>query len=128
MMKHAWDSYVKYAWGQDELKPLEKNGANWGAHPMAVTILDSLDSLYIMNMNKEFAKAEDFVKDHLSFDHDMEVSHFETTIRCLGGLISAFELTGKSVFLEQATQLGNRLLPAFKTRTGVPNSFVNLKT
>jgi len=28
-MKHAWDSYVKYAWGRDELKPVSGGASGW---------------------------------------------------------------------------------------------------
>ena len=37
------------------------------------------------------------------------VSFFETTIRCLGGLVTAYELSGDPVLLEKATDLGERL-------------------
>jgi uncharacterized protein YyaL (SSP411 family) len=50
----------------------------------------------------------------------------QTTIRVLGGLLSAHALTQDALFLERATALGERLLPAFDTPTGLPTSQVNL--
>src|SRR5262249_53574492 len=65
---------------------------------------------------------------HLSFDRDEPVQVFEITIRVLGGLLSAYQLTGEPRFLSLATDLGHRLLPAFSSPTGMPYRFVNLKT
>lgn len=41
---------------------------------------------------------------------------------------TAYDLSGEKVFLEKATQLGNLLLPAFRTRTGIPLGMVNFHT
>jgi mannosyl-oligosaccharide alpha-1,2-mannosidase len=54
------------------------------------------------------------------------VSFFETTIRVLGGLLSAYELSGDSMFLEKADDLGRRFLPAFDSRSGLPRTSINL--
>ena len=62
----------------------------------------------------------------LSFQ-DINTSVFETTIRELGGLLSAYELDGDVIFLQKATQLADRLLCAFNTPTGIPHTTVNLK-
>ncbi len=48
------------------------------------------------------------------------VSVFETTIRNLGGLLSAYDLSQDTVFLEKADDLGKRLMKAFGTPNGVP--------
>ena len=45
-------SYVKYAWGLDELHPKSKKGTNWFA--LGLTLIDALDTLYIMDMKDEF--------------------------------------------------------------------------
>jgi mannosidase alpha-like ER degradation enhancer 2 len=62
------------------------------------------------------------------FDKDLEVKHFEVVIRLLGGLLSAYQLTGDERLLKQAEDLGKRLLPAFDTPTGLPYVNVNLRT
>ena len=51
-----------------------------------------------MDMKEEFWKARDWVRDHLTFSHASEVSVFETTIRELGGLLSAYDLSGDEIF------------------------------
>ena len=56
-----------------------------------------------------------------------DVNLFETTIRVLGGLLSAFHLSGDDVFLQKATELGERLMGAFGSASGIPFSDVNLK-
>lgn len=49
-------------------------------------------------------------------------------IRYVGGLLSAFALTGDQVFKEKAEYVADKLLPAFYTKTGIPRSMINFKT
>ncbi|KAL6843213.1 hypothetical protein ACP4OV_026926 [Aristida adscensionis] len=124
-MIHAWNSYVKYAWGDDELQPQSKNGINsFGG--LGATIVDSLDTLYIMGLRDEFQKAKDWVAESLNFDKDYEASVFETTIRILGGLLSAYDLSADKIFLEKARDISDRLLPAWDTSSGIPYNRINL--
>ena len=69
-----------------------------------------------------------FIVKNLSFDKDIYVKNFEIAIRLLGGLLSSHQLTGDKRLLELAEDLGNRLLPVFSSRTGMPFVNVNLKT
>eukprot|EP00968_Pinguiococcus_pyrenoidosus_P029455 scaffold8580_cov286-Pinguiococcus_pyrenoidosus.AAC.1 len=118
-MRHAWQGYRKYAWGKDEVRPQSASWQNnWGS--MGVTLVDSLDTLWLMDLHKEFQEARDWVASRLSFARAGEVSVFETTIRELGGLLSAYDLSGDRVFLEKAQTLGDLLLPAFETSSGIP--------
>lgn len=57
-----------------------------------------------------------------------DVSVFETNIRVVGGLLSAYDLSGDEALLRIAEAVASRLEPAFKTPTGVPLSFVNLES
>ncbi|XP_059810633.1 mannosyl-oligosaccharide 1,2-alpha-mannosidase IA-like isoform X3 [Hypanus sabinus] len=57
-----------------------------------------------------------------------EVSLFEVTIRFVGGLLSAYYLTGDELFKIKAIELGERLLPAFNTPTGIPWALINLRS
>ncbi|ESW14119.1 hypothetical protein PHAVU_008G254800 [Phaseolus vulgaris] len=124
-MLHAWGSYEKYAWGQDELQPQSKSGVNsFGG--LGATLIDSLDTLYIMGLNKQFQKARDWVANTLDFNKDYEASVFETTIRVVGGLLSAYDLSGDKVFLDKAREIADRLLPAWNTPTGIPYNIINL--
>ncbi|MCX6232075.1 MAG: glycoside hydrolase family 47 protein [Bacteroidetes bacterium] len=125
---HAWLGYKKFAWGYDALKPLSKTGHNWYAHSLLMTPVDALDGLLIMGLEKEAADAEKIILDSLRFNYDMDVQNFEISIRILGGLISAYELNNNPRFLELATDLGNRLIKAFNSPTGMPYRYVNLNT
>jgi hypothetical protein len=69
-----------------------------------------------------------WISNSLSFDRNYDASVFETTIRCVGGLLSAYDLSGEGVFLKKATDLAERLLPAFNTPTGIPLNTVNLQS
>ncbi|KAH7671697.1 Glycoside hydrolase family 47 protein [Dioscorea alata] len=124
-MLHAWNSYEKYAWGQDELQPQSKSGINsFGG--LGATLVDSLDTLYIMGLHDQFQKAKEWVANSLDFNKDYEASVFETTIRVVGGLLSAYDLSGDRVFLEKAKDIADRLLPAWNTPSGIPFNRINL--
>lgn len=71
MMKDAWDHYVEKAWGENELKPISEVGQpgnHFGGAKVGCTIVDSLDTLYIMEMMEEFTVARDFVRDELDWN------------------------------------------------------------
>ncbi|XP_048348063.1 mannosyl-oligosaccharide 1,2-alpha-mannosidase IA [Sphaerodactylus townsendi] len=130
MMKHAWDNYKHYAWGLNELKPISKQGhsSNLFGNIQGATIVDALDTLYIMEMKDEFKEAKEWVEKNLDFDVDAEVSVFEVNIRFVGGLLSAYYLSGEEVFRKKAVELGKKLLPAFNTPTGIPWALLNIKS
>lgn len=46
---HAWTNYKKYAWGHDELKPVSRGWTD--SMGVGLTVIDSLDTLYIMGLN-----------------------------------------------------------------------------
>ncbi|KAL7522486.1 hypothetical protein ACHAWX_007192 [Stephanocyclus meneghinianus] len=126
-MKHVWKNYKEHAYGKDELHPVSGKGTdNWGG--MGTTLVDALDTLWIMGLKDEFNEGRDWVKNHLSHTLVGEVSTFETTIRSLGGLLSAYDLSDDTVFLKQAEYLAPRLLKAFDSPSGLPRGRVNLKT
>jgi len=124
----AWNSYKKYAWGHDDLKPLSKTYHDWYAEPLLMTPVDALDTMIIMGLDDEAEATKQYIVDNLSFDKDMEVQNFEITIRLLGGLLTNYQLTGDKRLLSLAEDLGNRLLPVFNSPTGMPYRYVNLKT
>uniref|UniRef100_A0A8C6KK37 alpha-1,2-Mannosidase n=1 Tax=Nothobranchius furzeri TaxID=105023 RepID=A0A8C6KK37_NOTFU len=130
MMKHAWDGYRRYAWGSNELRPVSKQGhsSNLFGSIKGATIVDALDTLYVMEMFEEFDAAAEWVEKNLDFNVNAEVSVFEVNIRFVGGLLSAYYLSGKEVFRRKAVELGEKLLPAFKTPTGIPWALLNLKS
>ena len=117
---HSWRGYRKHAWRKDELSPLSGGAkdtfGNWSA-----TLVDSLDTLWIMGFHKEFEEAVHAVAE-IDFETSTSktISVFETTIRYLGGLLSAYDLSGNPVLLDKASRLGNMLYAAFDTPTRMP--------
>jgi len=125
---YSWNAYKQFAWGHDELKPLSRTFHDWYQTPLLMTPVDALDTMILMGLNDEADKTRQLIDTRLSFDQDIEVKNFEITIRLLGGLLSSYQLTGDKKLLSLAEDLGNRLLPAFNSPTGMPYMFVNLKT
>lgn len=110
---------------------------------MGWTIVDALDTLIIMNLTSRVQHARSWIHNSLQYDQDHDVSMFETTIRMLGGLLSAHYLSttypdlapikdddagaaGEDLYIEKATDLADRLMGAFESASGVPYASVNL--
>jgi ER degradation enhancer, mannosidase alpha-like 2 len=125
---HAWRNYERYAWGHDALRPLTKTPHDWYEQSLLITPVDALDTLVLMDLDAEVAKAKELIVRDLSFDRDIYVKNFEVTIRLLGGLLSGYQLTDDQRLLQLAEDLGNRLLPVFNSPTGLPYVYVNLGT
>ncbi|EKD15504.1 glycosyl hydrolase family 47 [Drepanopeziza brunnea f. sp. 'multigermtubi' MB_m1] len=141
----SWDAYDRYAWGKDEFHPVSKRGRQMTPSGMGWIIVDALDTLMLMNLTSRLSHAREWLSTSLTYDQDQEVNTFETTIRMLGGLLSAHYLStefpemaplkdddegakGEDLYLEKATDLANRLIGAFESPSGVPYASVNLKT
>ena len=125
---HAWSGYRRYAWGHDELEPLSKKPRDWYAKPLLMTPVDALDTLILTGLRDEADAARELIATQLDFDQDIYVKNFEITIRLLGGLLSGYQMTGDERLLRKAEDLGRRLLPAFRSPTGLPYVEVNLRT
>ncbi len=75
-MKDAWDDYERYAWGENQLKPISQigeDGGIFGDSKIGATIVDALDSLHIMELTTEYQKGRDWVEENLDFS--IVVSH-----------------------------------------------------
>jgi mannosyl-oligosaccharide alpha-1,2-mannosidase len=127
----AWRSYVDRAFGHDQIKPVSGGFEEFfvDGHPMGLTVVEALDTLWLMELDAELEQGLDWVRRNLRFDVDAPFQVFETNIRMLGGLLSGYHCTGEERLLALARDLGDRLLPAFTTSpSGVPYRFVNLAT
>ncbi|OKL61744.1 hypothetical protein UA08_02819 [Talaromyces atroroseus] len=141
----SWDSYEKYGWGYDEYKPVSKKGKNMVEGGLGWTIVDALDTMILMNLTSRVQHARNWIHTSLHYDQDHDVNTFETTIRMLGGLLSAHYLSttypdlapisdddvgapGEDLYIEKATDLADRLLGAFESPSGVPYASINLNT
>ncbi|KAL4935512.1 hypothetical protein BDV06DRAFT_206824 [Aspergillus oleicola] len=122
---HAWNGYKVSAMGHDEVRPLHggvKDTFNgWGA-----TLVDSLDTLWIMGLKEEFSMAVDYVK-RIDFTTSTkkEMPVFETAIRYLGGMLGAYDISGHKydILLEKSVELANVLMGAFDTPNRMPTLF-----
>lgn len=131
MMEHAWSNYVTFAWGKNELRPVSKRGHSasiFGSSSMGATIVDAMDTLYIMGFMEEFEKGKKWISENLDLNQMTgDVSVFETNIRYLGGLLACYSLTGDDLFRSKSVHIADKLLPAFNTPTGIPYALVNMR-
>nr|CDS30245.2 endoplasmic reticulum mannosyl oligosaccharide [Hymenolepis microstoma] len=126
-MNYSWKAYTTYAWGMDEVNVISNVGTHW--MDASLTMIDSLDTLWMFNMTEEFNRCRDWITTHVNFDVDRDNSNvFESTIRLLGGLLSAFHLSGEKVFLEKAKLIGGKLIVAFNSPSGLPYTNINFGT
>lgn len=119
---HAWNGYKKYAWGHDEVGPV-KGGFRDPFCGWAATMVDSLDTLWIMGLKDEFEEAlESVEKIDFTTSPKPSIPVFETTIRYLGGLLAAYDISGANypVLLAKATELGEILMSIFDTPNRMP--------
>jgi mannosyl-oligosaccharide alpha-1,2-mannosidase len=125
---HGWKGYKTYAFGHDELKPISNQIHNpFGG--FGATMIDSLSTMLVMELFDEFEQVLPTIHEK-NFIVDEDISVFESIIRYLGGLLSAYELSthpDKINLLHKAEELGLALLPAFDTPHGIPYHKFNTK-
>jgi hypothetical protein len=127
----TYHSYLAIAGDRDELHPVSQTGSDFFAsgHPVRLTLIESLDTLYLMEADEELNDGVDFVVNDLSFDIDANFQVFEAIIRVVGGLLSGYHASRHPGVLAKARDLADRLMPAFEqSPTGMPWRFVNLHT
>eukprot|EP00392_Amoebophrya_sp_AT5.2_P009534 g9562.t1 len=111
-MRFCWGHYAARALGSDAIAPVTgrtvfSSSITGGT---AVTLVDSLDTLFLMGLETEFEQGLEWIESHLFADEDAHhLSVFESTIRGLGGLLGAYSLSGRKVLLEKAKVLGDAL-------------------
>lgn len=128
VFQQDWQNYRKYAWGKDALLPISA-GSREQFSGWAATLVDALDSLWIMGLRDEFDEAVASVAE-LDFGKSSSprVNVFETTIRYLGGLLSAYDLSKREILLAKAVELGDMLYGAFNTPNRLPVDFMNFRS
>ena len=112
----AWSGYKKCAFGRDFLCPISCKGSDW--LNASLTLIDSLDTLWIMGFHGEFDDAVRWLE--TSFDYSSSGTVFEMIIRVVGGLMSAYQLSGRKSLLKIAEDFTSQLLIAFDTPTRLP--------
>ncbi len=119
---HSWEGYKRNAWMRDEVAPVTGGYRNtfggWSA-----TLIDTLDTLWIVGLKNDFEMAlRDVANIDFTTTEEGTLNVFETTIRYLGGLLSAYDISdGKyPILLEKASELGEMLYAAFDTPNRMP--------
>ncbi|GAW05975.1 glycoside hydrolase family 47 protein [Lentinula edodes] len=122
---HGYHGYERYAQPHDEIRPLSNdfidNFNGWG-----VTMYDSLDTMLLMGLENEYNRAMPFIEKTVFSLPDGEFApFFETVIRYLGGLLSAYALRKDDLLLRRADELAKKLDHVFATPSGFPLFGVN---
>ncbi|KAJ4407281.1 hypothetical protein N0V82_009950 [Gnomoniopsis sp. IMI 355080] len=125
VFQRAWNAYKQQAWLWDELRPVSGGGKNtFGGY--AATLVDALDTLWIMGLHDDFhAAAAAAVQLDFANTTDTSVNLFETTIRHLGGLLAAYDLSREPALLAKAKELGDLLFMAFDTPNRMPGFWLD---
>lgn len=121
---HSWDGYKKNAWMRDEVRPVE-GGYRDTFGGWAASLVDSLDTLWVMGLKQEFEIAVKAAKnvDFLTTDSG-QINVFETTIRYLGGYLAAYDISDQQYpeLLEKAKEVAEMLMGCFDTKSRIPIS------
>lgn len=146
---NSWHSYVDKAFGADEFNSLTGTSTNFSSSGgVGYFIIDVIDMLLILGERTEYERARDWIRDLTWYDKTGKFSVFETTIRTLGGLLSAHALctadprntlsmrtstvcgpTDANLFLTKALELAEALSPAFEANTfGLPEREIDFST
>jgi hypothetical protein len=128
---HAWQGYKRAAWGYDEVRPVSGTPKNFfiPSHPFGLSIIEALDTLYVMELDDELEQSLRWLRIHFDFDVDGRVQMFEAVIRMVAGLIAGYYATGEKQLLDGAIDLADRLLVCFtKSPSGAPYRYANLHT
>ncbi|KAL1303304.1 hypothetical protein AAFC00_006709 [Neodothiora populina] len=121
----SWKGYRDNAFMHDEVKPVT-GGFKDPFCGWAATLVDGLDTLWIMGLKEEFEEAVRAVgKIDFTTSPRKDIPLFETTIRYLGGLLSAYDLSDfkYSTLLDKAVELAEVLMGAFDTPNRMPVTY-----
>lgn len=131
--EYAWDGYYDNAFPNDELLPKDNVGGNsrnhWGA-----TAVDALGTAILMGEVEIIGEILEHVKTIRFKDGSFDpISVFETTIRYMGGLLSAYDLldgpfahlgfdrVDVKMLLDKAKDVGDLLSEAFEVGSILPS-------
>ncbi|KAF7314674.1 alpha-1,2-Mannosidase [Mycena kentingensis (nom. inval.)] len=127
----SWDAYKQFAFGHDELHPVSKGSGDslggWGA-----TIVDALGTMLVMGLEDDFNDALNFTAtvNFTSSPAPGTVSIFETTIRWLGGLVSAYQLSGEQhpILIQKAKEVADKMSKAWVGNNPIPYGHMTFAT
>lgn len=117
----AWSSYVRYSWGEEFLRPLTKKGdhSSKGGYLKGLTLLQSLSTLWVMNLTTEYEQGREWVNKHFNLTNvNADLKIRQAVPRFLGSLLSIHALTKDPMYLEKILHLEKIITPAFSRENG----------
>ncbi|KAI8139149.1 glycoside hydrolase [Fennellomyces sp. T-0311] len=85
--------------------------------------------MIIMGLEKEYQEALKFVSQLDFTKSDEPAKGFETNIRYLGGLLSAYDLRGDKILLDKAVELTDKvLMPLFLSPSKAPYTYIDVNS
>lgn len=121
---HGFSHYSKKCYGSDEYYPLGDSCGN--SISGGLTIIDSISTMIIMNLQDEYKKARDYILNQFQIKGGWSL--FEFIIRILGGLLSAAEMTGDKQIIQKAIAVGQAVYEEIDRRNGMYNSLCSFDT
>ena len=131
--------------GRRRISSYKEIGVKFDGIMVGYAIIDAIDTIQIMGLEEEYTCAREWISSKLSFESDrnfntlrwahiivswqfgLTAGYQKTTIRILGGLLSAYHLSDEDpLYLEKSIDLAERIMPVFNTPSGLPLSMVNL--
>lgn len=99
---------------------------------LGASIIDAMSTMKIMGLEDLFQTGVNFAS-QIDFSQSKTpgtTSVFESTIRYVAGLLSAYELNGNQpqVLVDKAKQLADKLILAFDGSSPIPYGFVDFST
>ncbi|KIM46837.1 glycoside hydrolase family 47 protein [Hebeloma cylindrosporum] len=127
----SYEAYKLYAFGHDDVAPIRK-GFSDGRNGWGATIVDAMSTMHIMGLNDLFTEAVNFASE-IDFSNSKTpdtVSVFESTIRYVGGLLSAYELNDQKYpqLKTKAKELADKLAFAWVGANDVPFGHIDFST
>ncbi|KAK7042566.1 alpha-1,2-mannosidase [Favolaschia claudopus] len=127
----SYDAYKQFAFGHDDLSPVSR-GFSDGRNGWGASVVDAMATMAVMGLDDIFEEAVNFTA-NIDFSRSKTsstVSVFETTIRYLGGLLSAYELSDEKfpVLVQKAKEVADKMAFAWVGNNDMPFGFMNFAT
>ncbi|KAJ7033752.1 glycoside hydrolase family 47 protein [Mycena alexandri] len=127
----SYSAYKQYAFGHDDLSPVSK-GFSDGRNGWGASIVDAMPTMVVMGLDDFVTEAVNFSA-HIDFSKSKTsdtVSIFETTIRYVGGLLSAYELSGEKypILVQKAKEVADKMAYGWVGNNSIPYGFLDFST
>lgn len=137
----SWNQYAEYAFGKDSFNPVAKTGG-YGGGGWGLIIVDGIDTAVVMGLKDIVDRQLKFIAEQdFTTSMDPRIDGFDTIIRVIGGLLSAYDLitSGKvphansyhrkhvQALLQAAADTADLISPLFeKSPTGLPYFWLDI--